>query len=744
MKRRPPGGASRWSTQRRGLRSRHLRLEGEALSGAVDEDRIAGFELAVDDAAGERVLDVAPDRARQRAGAELGVVAHVRDELPGRGGHLDGDPLALEVLVQAPEHYVHYLDHVVLDEGVEDDDLVDPVEELGAEGPLQRLPRAPLGLAEIDALLRGEAELPVGDEVLAAHVGGHDDDRVLEVDRPALRVGEPAVVQDLEHRVEDVRVGLLYLVEEDDRVGPAPDLLGELAGLLVADVARRGPDEARDGVALLELAHVHPDHRVLLTEEVLGKGTRELGLADPCGSEEDKAPDRALRVLYAGPGAPDRLGDGLDGLLLADDALVQDGLEVQEPLGLLLDDAGRGDAGPLFEDARDVLARHLGGLRLAAPGPALLLLAQLGIQLRYPLLQRGRGLVVLGAHGVVLLALEGGYLLLDPLDVHGRHRGAEPDLRGRLVEQVYGLVRQEAVGYVAVAELRGRDERLLGDFDPVVRLVAVPQAEEDRHGLVHRRLVHQDRLEAALKGRVLLDVLAVLVERGGPHDLELAARQRRLEHVRGVDRPLGPAGPDEGVQLVYKEDDVLLLILQLLEHLLYPLLEVPAEAGAGDEAADVEGEHALLLQGLGDVLGDDAQCQTLGYGRLAYPRLTDQNRVVLGAPGQYADDPRDLLGPPDDGIEPALPRELGKIPAHLVEDRRPALRPLRTAGHPRTARRGPGRPRPHPCAALLQEAQDLAPESLGVAGPVLLQYPVGVAVALAEQPEQQMLAADLR
>ncbi len=65
---------------------------------------------------------------------------------------LDADALALEVLVQAPEHDVHDLEHVLLGERLEDDDLIDPVEELGPEGPLQRLPRAPLGLAEVHAV----------------------------------------------------------------------------------------------------------------------------------------------------------------------------------------------------------------------------------------------------------------------------------------------------------------------------------------------------------------------------------------------------------------------------------------------------------------------------------------------------------------------------------------------------------------------------------------------------------------
>jgi DNA-binding transcriptional LysR family regulator len=62
---------------------------------------------------------------------------------------------------------------------------------------------------------------------------------VPEVDRTSLGVGEAPVVQDLEERVEDVRVRLLDLVEEDDRVGLPPHGLGELAALLIADVARR-------------------------------------------------------------------------------------------------------------------------------------------------------------------------------------------------------------------------------------------------------------------------------------------------------------------------------------------------------------------------------------------------------------------------------------------------------------------------------------------------------------------------
>ena len=91
--------------------------------------------------------------------------------------------------------------------------------------------------------------------------------------------------------------------------------------------------------------------------------------------------------------------------------------------------------------------------------------------------------------------------------------------------------------------------------DLVVRLVALLQAAQDRDGVLDRRLIDQDRLEAPFQGGILLDVLAVLVERGGADAVQLAAGQHRLEQVAGVHRPFGLAGADDGVQLVDEQDD---------------------------------------------------------------------------------------------------------------------------------------------------------------------------------------------
>ena len=100
---------------------------------------------------------------------------------------------------------------------------------------------AQLGQDPVPRVGRDLAVVGAADQqVFGADVGRHDDDRVAEVDRVALGVGDAAVVEHLQQGVEHVRVGLLDLVEEHHRVRAAAHRLGELAALLVADVARVG------------------------------------------------------------------------------------------------------------------------------------------------------------------------------------------------------------------------------------------------------------------------------------------------------------------------------------------------------------------------------------------------------------------------------------------------------------------------------------------------------------------------
>jgi hypothetical protein len=126
------------------------------------------------------------------------------------------------------------------------------------------------------------------DKQRRADVAGHDDDRVLEVHRAALRVGQAPVVEQLQQDVEHVGVRLLDLVEQHHLVRAAADGLRQLTALLVAHVPRRRPGEPRDGEPLHVLAHVDPHERVLVVEEELGERAGELRLAHAGGSQEDE------------------------------------------------------------------------------------------------------------------------------------------------------------------------------------------------------------------------------------------------------------------------------------------------------------------------------------------------------------------------------------------------------------------------------------------------------------------------
>ena len=245
---------------------------------------------------------------------------------------------------------------------------------------------------------------------------------------------------------------------------------------------------------------------------------------------------------------------------------------------------------------------------------------------------------------------------------------AETDARRGLVDEVDGLVGQVTVGDVADREVGGGVHRLVRDHDLVVLLVALADAHQDVDGLLERRLFDHDGLEPSLQRGVALDVLAVLVEGRRADALQLAARERRLEDVGGIDRALGRTRADEGMQLVDEEHRVV-RVAQLLDDLLESLLEFAAVLRAGHERADVERQDPLVEQRLGHVAGDDPVGQALRDGGLADAGLTDERRVVLGPAAQDLDDPLDLLVATDHRVELPGARRVGQVDAELIDGR---------------------------------------------------------------------------
>ena len=380
------------------------------------------------------------------------------------------------------------------------------------------------------------------------------------------------------------------------------------------------------------------------------------------------------------------------------------------------------DAGGPRHHLGDVVDRDLRHGRLVA-AELLDLLPDLGDLVA----QLGGPLVLLAGHRLVLVPLQFLGPALQVAHVPAGRLGAQPDPGPGLVDEVDRLVRQEAVGDVPVGQLDRGHQRLVGVAHLVVGFVPVAQPAQDRDRVVHGRLGHQDRLEPAGQRRVLLDVLAVLIQRGRADDVQLTAGQGRLEHVAGVHPALAAAArADQGVQLVDEDDQLIAVLPDLVDEPLHPLLEVAAVPGARDHAGQLELHHPLARQRLRHVLVHDALGDALDDRGLAHPGLADQHRVVLAPAGQHLHGLLDLVVPADHRVDPSLPGQGGQVPAELVQGRcgRPGARPARPAGRPALAsqralqrlRRDPGRGQ-HPARPGLgvhrQREQDVLGPDVG-------------------------------
>src|SRR5579862_174359 len=100
------------------------------------------------------------------------------------------------------------------------------------------------------------------------------------------------------------------------------------------------------------------------------------------------------------------------------------------------------------------------------------------------------------------------------------------------------------------------------------------------------------------------------------------------------------------MQLV-DEDDGILRLHQLLHDGLESLFELATVLGSGNDERKVESQNALIGEerwnfAVGDTLG-----QSFDDGRLAYARLANQHRIVLGAAAENLDNAINFAFAPD-------------------------------------------------------------------------------------------------
>jgi hypothetical protein len=243
-----------------------------------------------------------------------------------------------------------------------------------------------------------------------------------------------------------------------------------------------------------------------------------------------------------------------------------------------------------------------------------------------------------------------------------------------------------AIVDIAAGELCCRAQCRVGIGDLVMLLEARLQAFEDLEGLLDRRLLDIDLLEAPSQRPILLEDAAILLIGRRADATQVARRQHGLDQVGGVHHAArGRPGTDDGVDLVDEQDRVA-LPLELCEHRLEALLEVAAILGPGDQTAEVQRVDHGVAQDLRNLGVHDLLGQAFGNGGLAHTGLADEQRIVLAPPAEDLDGALDLEVAPDQRIDPALA-------SHLVEIGGEAFQRAVAFA---SARRAPPRPRPAP------------------------------------------------
>src|SRR5919199_1601018 len=102
-------------------------------------------------------------------------------------------------------------------QGVEDNNLINPVEELWTEARSHRL-HHPTPHLIVLTIFSGKVE-----NVLGTDVAGHDNHSILEVYRVTLSIGNATIIEDLQHHVEHIGVSFLDFVKQNHRIGTTTD-----------------------------------------------------------------------------------------------------------------------------------------------------------------------------------------------------------------------------------------------------------------------------------------------------------------------------------------------------------------------------------------------------------------------------------------------------------------------------------------------------------------------------------------
>ena len=130
-------------------------------------------------------------------------------------------------------------------------------------------------------------------------------------------------------------------------------------------------------------------------------------------------------------------------------------------------------------------------------------------------------------------------------------------------------------------------------------------------------------------------MLAVFIQRGCAHTVEFTARQCGFQQIGCIHRAIGFARAHQRVHLINEQDDIARSGRAPRTEQPSAVLRTRRGIWPRQSRHPMSSDNSCLVaQAFRHITIDDAQCETFGDGGLADTRLTDQNRIVLGAAGQ--------------------------------------------------------------------------------------------------------------
>ena len=112
--------------------------------------------------------------------------------------------------------------------------------------------------------------------------------------------------------------------------------------------------------------------------------------------------------------------------------------------------------------------------------------------------------------------------------------------------------------------------------------------------------------------------------------MKLASCQHRLKHIAGIHGTISLAGTNNKMQLINKENNLAVRLLDILKDCFKPLFKLAPILGTGYQSTHIQREYLLVLKSCRNISAGNSLGQRLNYCSLTNTGFTDKNRVILG------------------------------------------------------------------------------------------------------------------